>query len=80
MNSPARRNPKKPVQAAAQSITVSELPVDAIHMFLSFLSMSSVIGRRGFGFTPACACSLLTPVSTYSNRGMSLLKGLSNPW
>ena len=68
MNSPALRKPKNPVQAAAQSIVLSVFGTES-HTCFIILSVSAVIGSRGFGLAPLPASSCLIPASTYSRRG-----------
>ena len=77
VNSPARRKPKKPMQAAAHSIRVSGCTDGASHMSRSFISMSGVIGSLVHVWRPEEASTHLIPPSTYSRRGIDrLIKGL----
>ena len=80
MNSPAQRNPKNPVHAAAQSNVPSGLVRVANHIAFSCWNISMVIGRRDFGAALVCASDLFTPASTYSRRGRLPTKGLPRSW
>ena len=71
VNSPARRKPKKPVQAAAQSMVPSSCGSSPTHIRWRCCIISSVIGSRLRGATPVRDSTRFTPVSTYSRRGIA---------
>ena len=70
VNSPARRNPKKPTQHAAQSIAASRSAARGDQCLFSVDSISGVMGRRGYRLTSPCV--RLIPRST----SLSLKRGL----